>query len=222
MICVIGSGLSGIAAATALVQRGFKPTILDAGVQASDDIASLKARLASVEPDHWSTEDLRRLKHMGPATESGIPRKLHFGSDFAYREADWETAARSDGAAILRSFARGGFSNVWGGMIPARAAIDCCDWPFTRSVWCHTTTPLAVFYVLRTKGSKPARRPRLCMPTWYSIRARSQAKGFNSVRLHLPCVRPMTPVAKVAGCADCVCMDVRTIPSFRQHRNWRG
>src|SRR4029077_17903207 len=94
LIYVIGSGLSGIAAAIALVKRGFRPTILDAGVQADPGILDLKARMASVEPDAWTAEDLPLLRRTGPATRSGIPRKLHFGSNFAYRDVDHETSAR--------------------------------------------------------------------------------------------------------------------------------
>ncbi len=51
MIYVIGSGLSGIAAAIALVKRGYHPTILDVGLTPNSEVLSLKARLASVEPE---------------------------------------------------------------------------------------------------------------------------------------------------------------------------
>ena len=55
MIYVIGSGLSGIAAAIALVKRGYHPTILDVGLTPSSEVLSLKARLASVEPEALET-----------------------------------------------------------------------------------------------------------------------------------------------------------------------
>ena len=90
----MGSGLSGIAAAVALVKRGFRPTILDAGVRADSEVLDLKARLASVEPDAWKVEDLAQLKRIGPAASTGIPQKLHFGSNFAYRDVDAATSAR--------------------------------------------------------------------------------------------------------------------------------
>ena len=131
MIYVIGSGLSGIAAAIALVKRGFRPTILDAGVRADPGILDLKARMASVEPDAWTAEDLALLKRTGPAARSGIPRKLHFGSNFAYRDVDRETSARFHNASILRSFAQGGFSNVWGAVIQPLPPKEFQRWPIS-------------------------------------------------------------------------------------------
>ena len=79
MIYVIGSGLSGIAAAIALVKRGYHPTILDVGLTPDNDASALKARLASVEPEAWTAEDLKRVKQTGTASQSGIPQKLSFG-----------------------------------------------------------------------------------------------------------------------------------------------
>lgn len=129
MVYIIGSGLSGIATAVALVKRGFRPTILDAGLRAEPDILDLKARLASVEPDDWKPEDLARLKRTGPAASSGIPQKLHFGSTFAYRDVDVATSARFHHASILRSFAQGGFSNVWGAVIQPLPQKEFQRWP---------------------------------------------------------------------------------------------
>ena len=88
MIYIIGSGLSGIAAAAALVKRGYHPTILDAGLTPAPEALELKARLASVEPESWNSTDLARLRRTGPTYRSGIPQKLSFGSDFAYRDVD--------------------------------------------------------------------------------------------------------------------------------------
>src|SRR6185295_237165 len=107
-----------------------RPTILDAGVKADSEVSDLKARLASVEPDEWKPEDIARLKTTGPAASTRIPQKLHFGSDFAYRDADTSTSARSHRASILRSFAQGGFSNVWGAVIQPLPQREFQRWPF--------------------------------------------------------------------------------------------
>ena len=131
MIYVIGSGLSGIAAAVALIKRGYRPTILDAGLTPDNEASALKARLASVEPEAWTTEDLQRLKQTGPPSRSGIPQKLTFGSDFAYRDLDAATAADLRNASMLRSFARGGFSNVWGAVIQRFSSEEFQGWPIT-------------------------------------------------------------------------------------------
>src|SRR5262245_10654085 len=88
MIYIIGSGLSGMAAGVGLSQRGYVPTVLDAGLDLDEAGRALKTRLASLEPEQWNAADVARLKQVGPAAASGIPRKLHFGSAFAYRDAD--------------------------------------------------------------------------------------------------------------------------------------
>ena len=129
MIYIIGSGPSGVAAAVALVKRGLHPTVLDAGVEPDPSVSALKARLASVEPDEWTSEDLSRIKGIGPDGRSGIPRKLHFGSDFAYRDIDRRSAAAAEHVTMLRSFARGGLSNVWGGVMQPLSSADFHSWP---------------------------------------------------------------------------------------------
>jgi len=132
LIYVIGSGLSGIAATVALVRRGYHPTILDAGVQPDSEALALKARLASAEPEDWACEDVAQVRRMGPATQNGIPRKLSFGSDFAYRDVDPATSAQLRNSVILRSFAGGGFSNVWGGVIQDFPADEFQHWPLSQ------------------------------------------------------------------------------------------
>lgn len=131
MIYVIGSGLSGIAAAVALIKRGYHPTILDVGLTPGNDASALKARLASVEPEAWTSEDLERVKQTGPAYQSGIPQKLTFGSDFAYRDVDAATRAHLHNASMLRSFAHGGLSNVWGAVIRKFPCDEFRGWPLT-------------------------------------------------------------------------------------------
>ena len=129
MIYVIGSGLSGIAAAVALIKRGYRPTILDVGLTPGNEASALKARLASVEPEAWTPDDIDLVKRTGPATLSGIPQKLTFGSDFAYRDVDAPTSALLENASMRRSFARGGFSNVWGAVIQPWPQAEFRQWP---------------------------------------------------------------------------------------------
>ncbi len=130
MIYIVGSGLSAMAAATALVQRGIVPTVLDAGLVPDPASVALKSRLASTEPSNWRPEDVAQLRRIGPAALNGIPRKLYFGCDFTFRNV--ETAAQMEVAAasVYRSFATGGFSNLWGAVIEEFS--DMQGWPVTR------------------------------------------------------------------------------------------
>jgi choline dehydrogenase-like flavoprotein len=129
MIYIIGSGLSGMAAAVALSQRGYVPTVLDAGLDLDEARRVLKMRLASLEPEQWNAADVARLKQVGPAAASGIPRKLHFGSAFAYRDADPATSIEVSRASMYRSFALGGFSSVWGAVIQPFPNEEIRRWP---------------------------------------------------------------------------------------------
>src|SRR5439155_5659483 len=156
LIYVIGSGLSGIAAAIALIKRGYRPTILDVGLTPDDESSTLKARLASVEPEAWTAEDLKHVKQTGAASQSGIPQKLTFGSDFAYRDLDAATAAQLNNASMLRSFARGGFSNVWGAVIQRFPSDEFRGWPLTL----HQLSPhYSAIQDLMCSSSGPLVRP---------------------------------------------------------------
>ncbi len=131
MICIIGSGLSGIAAAAALAARGIRPTILDVGIEAPVAATSLKMRLGSVEPDDWHTDVAAPAKRTGPVAANGIPQKLYFGSDFVFREAEQSVSLAADCASMFRSFAVGGFSNLWGAVIQPVRDEDIRGWPIS-------------------------------------------------------------------------------------------
>jgi choline dehydrogenase-like flavoprotein len=131
MVYIIGSGLSSIAAASALTARGIRPTILDAGLEPDAFAEVRKLHLASVEPEDWSREDIAQLKSVGPTAANGIPRKLYFGSDFSFSEARHATSLDLRHASMHRSFARGGFSNVWGAVIQPLPPDEISGWPVT-------------------------------------------------------------------------------------------
>jgi choline dehydrogenase-like flavoprotein len=128
---IIGSGLSAVAAAVALVGRGLRPTILDMGVAPDPAAAALKMRLAATEPEAWSPDELASLKRTGVVAANGIPRKLHFGSDFVFRESSQASPLEIARASMYRSFAFGGFSNVWGAVIQAVRPGELDGWPLT-------------------------------------------------------------------------------------------
>lgn len=129
MICIIGSGLSATAATAALVARGIRPTILDVGIEPTAAAASLKMRLGSVEPDSWRAGETAPARRTGPVAANGIPRKLYFGSDFVFQEAEQSVSLAANCATMFRSFAAGGFSNVWGAVVQRIQDKDINEWP---------------------------------------------------------------------------------------------
>ncbi len=133
MICIIGSGLSAIAAAKALVARGIRPTILDVGIEPAAAAARLKIRLGSLEPDSWRAIEVTPARKTGPVAANGIPRKLYFGSDFVFQEAEQSVSLAVDCASMFRSFATGGFSNIWGAVVQRVHDRDTNGWPISAS-----------------------------------------------------------------------------------------
>ena len=62
----------------------------------------------------------------------GAPRKLSYGSDFAYQSASEFAPQRAKGADFAPSFALGGLSNVWGAAVLPYRQGDLTDWPLRR------------------------------------------------------------------------------------------
>lgn len=128
---VVGSGPAGVACAHALLQRGVKVLLLDAGLALEQPRSDLVARMSALPPQHWSPEQLKDFKAGMSASAKGIPLKLAYGSDYPYREADVHLAADYLGVALRPSLGRGGFSAVWGAAMMPYSQKDTIGWPIT-------------------------------------------------------------------------------------------
>ncbi len=126
---VVGSGPSGIACATALLDRGHAVTLIDAGITLEREKEALLAPLQTLPKEEWSSEALALLRNGTNAKVSGLPRKLAYGSDFTYRSAERELGVEREGVACVPSFAQGGYSTVWGAAILPYRDADIGDWP---------------------------------------------------------------------------------------------
>jgi len=62
VIYVVGSGPSGISAAVALLARGERVTMLDAGIELEPERRQLVAQLAAQDPPQWSPTAIARVK----------------------------------------------------------------------------------------------------------------------------------------------------------------
>lgn len=130
MIYVIGSGPAGVACASALLERGAQVTMLDAGLELEPDRRRRLADLRSVAFTSWDEASLRVLREGVEVGTGGIPLKLAYGSAFPYRDP-LEQPLTADGVHGNASFARGGFSNVWGACILPYRTEDMSGWPIT-------------------------------------------------------------------------------------------
>ncbi len=130
---VIGSGPAGVACATALLERGRRVHMLDAGITVEPEKLELVKKLGRVPPEKWEPADLARYQSGMNPDVGGVPLKLVYGSDFAYRDADSHLHAHYENAGLRPSFARGGLSNVWGAAMMPYLDADTTDWPVKPS-----------------------------------------------------------------------------------------
>jgi choline dehydrogenase-like flavoprotein len=130
---VIGSGPAGVACASALVESGRRVRMLDAGMTLEPERASAVARLSGTARHAWTPADLREYQAGMNADASGVPLKLVYGSDFAYRGAGDHLRVEVGAAGVRPSLALGGLSNVWGASLLPYLDEDTTDWPFRMS-----------------------------------------------------------------------------------------
>jgi choline dehydrogenase-like flavoprotein len=133
-VAVIGSGVSGTAAVRALVERGLRPTILDVGETLDPRRQAAVARLRDIPPDQWPREDDALIRQNATVGTGELPKKVHFGSDYIYASDRPFAPLRSlvSTRAPYPTFAKGGFSNIWGAAVLPTAACDMADWPLSH------------------------------------------------------------------------------------------
>jgi ferredoxin len=132
MYCVIGSGPAAISAAMALVKRGLKVTILDAGKTLEPERQATLDRLATTKPEQWSTTDLDRLRGDDQSSRHGaIHSKRTYGSEYPYEDIAEPLTVEKTHGPFHYSMARGGLSNVWGASILPSHPRDMEGWPIT-------------------------------------------------------------------------------------------
>lgn len=125
---IIGSGPTGVSAAQALLNRGLKVTMLDAGITLEQSKQSALDQTSSSSRADWHQSHLEDFKSGTKATAKGITLKLAYGSDFAYRKGDQFISSQGE-IGIVPSLAQGGLSNVWGAAMLPYLAEDTSDWP---------------------------------------------------------------------------------------------
>ncbi len=215
--CVIGSGPAGVACATALLARGARVLMLDAGLELEPDRARIIRPLAGKTPAQFTAADQAALRGGQQSSSKGLPRKLIFGSDFPYQATETDIPWRPGNVSLEPSLALGGFSNVWGSaMLPYRDA-DIADWPIKnaelaphyRAVTAITglaaqTDDLAELFPLycdQPASLKPSRQADLFLGNLVRHRAPLHAAGWRFGRSRLAVRAAATPAGP--GCNYC-------------------
>jgi choline dehydrogenase-like flavoprotein len=132
---VIGSGVSGVFAAHALARRGLTVTIVDVGETLDARRSAIIAKLRGVAPEDWPEDDFSLIRQNDTVGGKDLPKKVHFGSDYIYaRDRPFaRQATMVEGRAPYPTFAKGGFSNIWGAAMLPTDACDMTDWPVSRA-----------------------------------------------------------------------------------------
>ena len=131
--CVIGSGPAGVACTRALIERGIRVTILDVGKSYNRETLASIRRLQVTPLDEWKNSEIyKELYSRRELSETTIPKKRVFGSDFPY-EDDRQLNLNQLNTKCLISHAKGGLSNVWGGAVLPFRSEDFQEWPISLS-----------------------------------------------------------------------------------------
>jgi choline dehydrogenase-like flavoprotein len=128
-VAIIGSGAAGVACAKALTRRGIDVTVFDGGERLEPEIEEVRRRMAGQRVAQWNAADVRLLQDKMQATVRGLPKKLTFGSDYAFRDVHDFLRVEQENASILSSLAQGGLTNMWGGNIVPWRSADFAGWP---------------------------------------------------------------------------------------------
>ena len=131
-IGIVGSGHTAIAVARKLVERGVRPTILDVGDTLDPALQQVIERLRTMPRTEWAAEDIAEVTRNATVT-TDKPRRLAYGSHYVYG-GNRDAAPFDESEEGPRpTFARGGFSEVWGAaMLPADDC-DIANWPIRHA-----------------------------------------------------------------------------------------
>jgi len=221
MIYVVGSGPAGISAAVALLERGKRVTMLDAGTDLEPARQAVVARMQGQPWHDWADEDVAALKEGMTPSSKGVPVKYAYGSDFPYRDGTDSFPLIKHGVDTSPSLARGGLSNVWGASLLPYRAEDMEGWPLAiedlvehyRSVFSFMNlsgtwdclADLFPLYAERPQPLQASEQARALLNEFAQHREALRSAGvrFGQSRL---AVRAM-PEGDQPGCAYCgLCM----------------
>lgn len=132
-VAVVGSGPAGAFCALALIERGYKVTVLDSGRELDPERMALSESLVSTPREQWPVDVVRKLSANWTLDEPGVPRRLLFGSDFAYVRDNPLVPMENGGGFPAPTLAKGGYSIMWGGASLPAHDCDMHDWPISRA-----------------------------------------------------------------------------------------
>lgn len=114
------------------MERGRQITLLDGGETLPSDIQGALESMKWEAPAEWSTDHIDLVTRNDTVKGAGIPRKLAFGSDYVYGNSRTYAPTAGQAGDVSFTFAKGGFSMVWGAAVLPATDHDTADWPVGR------------------------------------------------------------------------------------------
>jgi choline dehydrogenase-like flavoprotein len=178
-IAVIGSGPSGIAAATSLCETGHFVDIFDAGFPRPSSCHELGLSILS-DFENASTLSSKNLKALQPdisgskQNKTAFRRKRILGSLFPFDEI--EKFLPIEGADFPRAIALGGLSNVWGAACYTMSENQFFNWPISEQDMVPYYQKAADFFGLDQFDDALSQ----CYPV-YGVRSKTPRRNSGSV-----------------------------------------
>lgn len=137
-IAIIGSGLTSLVATKRLLEKNMNVTIIDVGRVLPTEINNYVLNASRYEPSEWSKDLRNKLTKNNTIKSLNIPKKLLFGSEFVFNDILNGINHKSSKVDANPTFAKAGYSNIWGAaMLPAHHQ-DLSSWPpITRKLNDH-------------------------------------------------------------------------------------
>jgi choline dehydrogenase-like flavoprotein len=132
-ITIVGSGAAGVAAALGFVDRGFVPTIVDVGVDAPHDSQARGNFYEQLqERDLFDVMIGAEFERVRTKSRRAYPLPAKLAAPrlrFVTQHAEQYRPLSQRDFAPVRSFARGGLANAWGGGLYRAADRDMAGYP---------------------------------------------------------------------------------------------
>ena len=126
---VLGSGPASVFCALSLLKSGAEVLMIEPGEQLESEREKVLSDVSGKKKSDWPTGLFELVKENTEPNVKGLPRKLVYGSDYAFRWLENGVVVRQAGVDTLTSHALGGLSNAWGANIMPLLSADTVDWP---------------------------------------------------------------------------------------------
>lgn len=178
MNIVIGTGMAGVSAAKALVEKGLPVTIIDAGLTLESDKGQMRDELAFCDKTEWPAKTVQSYTQGMKTKGTGVPQKLIYGSDYVYQNVHPAQGIRLLGSKVLRSFSLGGLSNVWGGCMLPYPGDELSEWPITMDDLAPFYAKVMGFVPLAAENDNLSERLPLYTKEFGRLNKNSQIQSF--------------------------------------------